>query len=174
MSTGDNLVQTWTFIKRFRLEISLLLRLAVWFARIKLWPQFSKKSQCVCDYACLILDTCFSVSAKDILSISNVWCYWKTMSLLGHQARAPNSLICHFLWELSFESVFGLKWLETELGLKCDLNCMWRAACFLSSVSGRDHYLFLHNPIELAICDCLLKNKKCLCHYIKHLVFLNT
>lgn len=44
---GDNLVQTWTFIKRFRLEISLLLRLAVRFARIKCWPQFSKKSLCV-------------------------------------------------------------------------------------------------------------------------------
>lgn len=47
MNTGDNLVQTWTFIKRFQLEISLLLRLVVRFARIKCWPQFSKKSKCV-------------------------------------------------------------------------------------------------------------------------------
>lgn len=33
------------FIRKFWLEISLLLKLAVRFARIKFWPQFSKKSK---------------------------------------------------------------------------------------------------------------------------------
>lgn len=53
----------------------------------------SVRNLIVCDYPYFILDTCFSVSPKDILRISNVWCHWKNlhcMSLLGHQACAPN------------------------------------------------------------------------------------
>lgn len=79
----------------------------------------SVRNLSVCDYTCLILDLCFSVSPKDIFSISNVWCHWKTMhsmSVLGHQARAPSSLICHFLLELSFWICVWIEMIRNRIG----------------------------------------------------------
>lgn len=78
---------------------------------------------------------------------------------------------------LLFESGFGLKLLETEAGLKCDLNCMWRIADSLFSQFSfwKRSLLVFSQPYRT--CNLWLpslKKKKCLCHYIKHLVFINT
>ena len=139
MNTGDNLFQTWTLSRNSDWKFHYFWSLQLDLQESSSGPN-SVRNLSVCEYSCLILDICFSISLKEVLGVLNVWCHWKNMHcrpLLGHWICAPNSDLQFpprvSLILLLFESGFCLKWLEAEVGLKCDLNCMWRIANSLFS-----------------------------------------
>lgn len=114
-TTGDHWRQSCSkvkFIGKFWLEISLLLKFAVRFARIEFWPQFSKKFKCAW-VLLLLLDTCFSISLNGVMGVLNVWCHWKNVHcrpLLGHQVPVPSSLDLQFPPWFCFCLSQGLDW----------------------------------------------------------------
>lgn len=98
MNTGDNLVLTWTLSENTDWKFHCFWSLQSDLQESSSIPS-SVRNLSVCEYSCLILDICFSISLKEVLGILNVWCHWKNAHcrpLLGHWICAPNS------WDLQF------------------------------------------------------------------------
>lgn len=98
MNTGDNLFQTWTLSRNSDWKFRYFWSLQLDLQESSSGPN-SVRNLSVCEYSCLILDICFSISLKEVLGVLNVWCHWKNMHcrlLLGHWICAPNSLDLQF------------------------------------------------------------------------------